>query len=53
MVGDSKPDSECAYDAGCFSVIIGSGNWMEEDYLQKIATMVFMDLGYFYVKLGW
>jgi len=35
MVGDTKQDTECAYEAGCSPILIGEGKFMNSEYIQE------------------
>lgn len=34
LVGDSKQDTECAFNASVFSVLLGKGKFMDDDYIK-------------------
>jgi len=36
LIGDSKKDTECAFNAGCSSILIGEGDLMDDVYINKI-----------------
>ena len=34
LIGDSKQDTECAYNAGCVPILIGQGLFMDSSYVE-------------------
>lgn len=35
LVGDTKQDTECAYNSGVFPILIGKGKFMEDNYIKE------------------
>ena len=54
LVGDTQQDTDCALSAGCQSILIGKGKFMNEDYLKINSSIIkfndFGELNNFFMK---